>query len=189
MLCSGCQGELRTVGFKGIAMYECSRCKARWIEGDEFRVIKKSTDHEVAWLDMDPYLKSPAPAPGAPSKGRICPRCLIRMVPFNYIKSNASVDKCPECKGAWLSAGDFAEVMRQSSGWIMKRMPQKTMILCYAVSIVLFALVTAGIIFFKKNVGSGETAAPVPGAYNPARELADMKWKNEMAEDMLFKNR
>ena len=111
MQCPDCQNNLQPVNCKGIMIDECVRCKGKWFDRDELRRAKDKTDEDLRWLDFDPFGKD-AEQLSVASEGGICPKCSSKTSSLRYMDSKVVIDKCLNCKGVWLSPGEFAKVIR-----------------------------------------------------------------------------
>jgi Zn-finger nucleic acid-binding protein len=110
MDCPDCHTPLRQTDCHGVRVDECPTCLGRWFDRDELRRAKDSTDHDLRWLDFDPFAADPGDSP-ATAKGRLCPRCAVKMGAIAYENSGVSIDKCTNCHGVWLDHDEFEKIV------------------------------------------------------------------------------
>ena len=110
MKCPDCNNALRIEVLKGIDIYECSICTGKWFDRKELISAVNKVDNNLGWLDFDPFGKDTDELSVA-SQGKQCPVCLKQMQSLNYLQSKIVIDKCPCCKGVWLSHGEFVKII------------------------------------------------------------------------------
>ena len=111
MQCPDCKSDLKTIECKGIMIDECVKCHGKWFDRDELRKVKDNTDKDLRWLDFDPFGKDAEKLTVA-SEGRICPKCLKQMDSLKYMDSEVVIDKCNQCEGIWLEAGELMKIIK-----------------------------------------------------------------------------
>jgi Zn-finger nucleic acid-binding protein len=89
----------------------CEHCRGMWIAGETMRILLQ----ELGEL--------PVFASRRNSAEFSCPDCRIEMKGFEW--DGAQMEFCPDCGGAWLSAGDWGELdwraQELKGGWAAKR--------------------------------------------------------------------
>lgn len=111
MVCPDCQHELQAMDCKGVQIQECAACKGKWFERDQLQKAEASADDTLRWLDFDPFGQD-AEALSVAAKGKVCPRCSGAMASLQYMQSSIVIDKCAQCHGVWLEAGELKKIIR-----------------------------------------------------------------------------
>ena len=111
MQCPDCQSLLEVVSCKGVLIHECRACKGKWFEGQELAKVRDSVDEKLRWLDFDPF-GGGLPHLVVEADGKECPKCRRKMESLRYRNSRIVVDKCSDCKGVWLAAGELVGIIR-----------------------------------------------------------------------------
>jgi len=105
--CPRCNIPLTVEEHGDIVMEHCPRCGGYWMQPDDFKAV----------LDL---IRLPVNGPAVRTgidltdvrEDAACPRCAVRMKPFNYAgDSGIILEKCPSCGGLWLDTGDFERVL------------------------------------------------------------------------------
>lgn len=109
MKCPRCQTELQTRPTDGIEIDECSSCQGIWFDNDELRRVKDQTDNDLNWMDFELWKHEDRFRIAA--KPIDCPKCKVAMVAIDYDETGVEIDFCPECRGAWLDAGEFEKII------------------------------------------------------------------------------
>lgn len=108
--CPKCGGELHPFEIEGAGLDLCEACGGRWFDDDELIHFLKA-QAGVKDLEVGSSRKKPA--------GAACPRCASRMEEMDFeLASDLAkaagqdlwVDRCPNCGGIWLDAGEFDKV-------------------------------------------------------------------------------
>ena len=111
MNCAECQTPLQSTDFKGIVIYECSKCQGRWFARDELKKAKDHTDEDLSWIDFDPF-SDEADKYTVQSEHKECPKCLVPMASLTYEKSRVIIDRCMNCHGIWLHRDEFPKIIK-----------------------------------------------------------------------------
>ena len=124
MKCPDCQNELKIIDLKGVKIDECVKCRGKWFERNELRLVKDRQDDYLRWLDFDPFGKD-AEKLSIPSDGKKCPKCLKQMNSLTYQQSKILIDKCSTCEGIWLNHGELVKIIRYLENVILTQPVQK----------------------------------------------------------------
>jgi len=117
MKCPACTQTLKPKAVFGVRLDECPDCCGLWFDDGELMkllpVLKAS--RSAPDLDLDVIHKKPAPR--HENAQRHCPRCGTIMLNYNYCyNSNVLLDRCADCRGIWMDAGELMEVIRYAKG-------------------------------------------------------------------------
>ena len=111
MNCPDCQKELGEIPFRDMVLHGCAGCKGRWFDRAELSKAKNNADEDLRWLDFDPFGQE-AGAQALDTEGKVCPQCSTTMSSVNYGKSDVVIEKCAQCQGVWVHAGEFEKIIR-----------------------------------------------------------------------------
>ena len=121
MRCPHCRSTLRPLQYEGIEIETCPSCKGEWVDAKELghivrtrevrfdehqrRAIAESTTITGVKLnDVDRDLH--------------CPKCDGTTDSVNYGgDTGIIIDKCTECGGIWLDAGELEKIQKVVEGW------------------------------------------------------------------------
>jgi Zn-finger nucleic acid-binding protein len=105
--CPRCHTALSPQQEGDITLENCERCHGQWLEPDDLKAIIEAT----VFLEMGPGVRTGIDLTDV-QEDAPCPRCGVLMQPFNYAgDSGVILDKCPNCGGLWLDAGDLERVL------------------------------------------------------------------------------
>jgi Zn-finger nucleic acid-binding protein len=118
--CPRCRTPLAAVEYEGIAVDTCRQCGGEWMGADELRDIIDI--RERRWDPKDLEALKRASLRGVPidavREDLPCPECGRAMEAFNYGgDSGIILDKCRECGGIWLDAGELEKVQMVVEAW------------------------------------------------------------------------
>ncbi|MEQ8973125.1 MAG: zf-TFIIB domain-containing protein [Coleofasciculus sp. C1-SOL-03] len=111
-VCPKCGANLESITHGGIEVDRCCNCKGIWFDSLEAEKLKRIKDSEH--LDI-----------GDPETGHqfdqidddvSCPRCgatMFRMIDLD--RYSIWYEKCPQCHGVWLDAGEFKKFKQNFS--------------------------------------------------------------------------
>ncbi|WP_036477655.1 zf-TFIIB domain-containing protein [Myxosarcina sp. GI1] len=107
--CPRCNGLLKTVIYHNVEVDRCARCHGIWFDSLEAETLKTIAGSEI--LDIGSVNYS---APNDLTSIDIrCPRCEETMIQIVDIdKERLWYEKCPDCQGIWLYAGEFTQFKR-----------------------------------------------------------------------------
>jgi Zn-finger nucleic acid-binding protein len=106
MQCPKCTGAMEQVAFDTVTVDRCTQCAGIWFDAGELKVLQSAKGAEK--LDT-----------GTVAEGRKqnqitrinCPRCNVEMKEtVDTDQHHIHLETCPQCKGAWLDAGEFADL-------------------------------------------------------------------------------
>ncbi len=109
MNCPRCQLELVPGDVQGVEVARCRDCGGIWFDEEGFRAAKELADPSVAWLEVDLWKEHERFALG--SRKEACPQCDGTMAALRYGDTAVEIDVCPACRGIWLDAGEFENVL------------------------------------------------------------------------------
>jgi Zn-finger nucleic acid-binding protein len=106
--CPRCRGTLQEEDSQGVRIDVCQSCKGIWLDGSELQTLLRGIRGDVS--------QGPPPEITVPetSGNMHCPRCTVKLVAFEYAgDSSIELDRCPECAGLWLDAGERETIERK----------------------------------------------------------------------------
>ena len=108
--CPRCDTAMAVAADGWVLVDHCESCKGQFFDSSEFERVRKIDDRESAWFEkhLDPH-----PHDGEQGKALRCPGCGKGMETFAVGEGEGRVvlDRCPECCGLWLDAGE-ADALR-----------------------------------------------------------------------------
>jgi Zn-finger nucleic acid-binding protein len=102
--CPKCGNDLETITYQDITIDRCCRCAGIWfdfLEVELLKILPGSESLDLGNPDLDSHLNRM-------QKPIKCPRCkcnMTRMVDIDQY--TIWYEKCPQCHGVWLDAGEF----------------------------------------------------------------------------------
>ena len=116
--CPKCNGTLVQVVHKEIEVDRCSHCGGIWFDDLELDQLKTIEGSEI--------LDTGNPEIGCQfdriEKDIDCPRCKIKMMRMLDIDEYSIwYEKCPECHGIWLDAGEFKKFKHNFQPSLLER--------------------------------------------------------------------
>ncbi len=111
MDCPKCDGSLGEQTFGGVSVDRCDKCHGIWFDANEVRAL---VAHAQARPDDVPKTKTSAVAEALDAALGTCPRCgesLLRVESLAI--ESLHYDQCMSCRGAWLDAGELAQIVKQ----------------------------------------------------------------------------
>lgn len=114
--CPKCSNPLHDFHVEGMAFDICPGCNGSWFDGDELLYYLKP---RLGCPDLSLIEKN-----ARPTQYR-CPRCLVQLGEIRFslssgmgaaVVSSLMVDRCPQCKGVWLDAGELANAIEIGRG-------------------------------------------------------------------------
>ena len=121
MRCPSCDSNLSTIDYEGVAIETCGVCGGEWLDADELghivRVREKLFNDEERRA-----IESAGKIPGVPKpdveRNIVCPHCNVATGPINYgADTGIIIDRCPECNGIWLDAGELEKIQMLVESW------------------------------------------------------------------------
>jgi Zn-finger nucleic acid-binding protein len=104
LYCPKCQSRLETVTYRGIEVDRCLNCAGIWfdnLEAEQLKAIAGSESLDIAESVQDNGIENL-------SSVVFCPRCHFKMMrKLDIDQHNVWYEKCPQCHGIWLDAGEF----------------------------------------------------------------------------------
>ncbi len=117
--CPKCNGHLKTVTYHNVEVDRCEQCHGIWFDFLEAETLKKIAGSEILDLGtVDSSLSG-----DRTSEELHCPRCQEPMIQMLDIdKERLWYEKCPNCQGIWLDAGEFNQFKQNFSpqGWLSR---------------------------------------------------------------------
>ena len=88
---------------------QCARCKGTWFQDQELRLAKDEAEPSLVWDDYEPGQHAEKFRAG-PRHLR-CPDDQTELVELDYEGSGVAIDYCTSCRGIWLDAGEFVQIV------------------------------------------------------------------------------
>jgi len=108
--CPKCRDRLETVTYANIEVDRCINCKGIWFDVFEMQELKKLEGAESIDIGSS-ETGSRYDAMGAVA----CPKCGAQLVKtLDPQQSQICYEKCPECYGVWLDAGEFTGLREEN---------------------------------------------------------------------------
>jgi Zn-finger nucleic acid-binding protein len=93
-----------------VSVDECPRCNGIWFDKDELEDAKAEIEPDLRWMDFEIWNKQARF--NINDEPLNCPRCRkSTMRAINYREPDIDVTLCAFCKGVWLNAGDFKDII------------------------------------------------------------------------------
>ncbi len=109
MDCPKCSGTLAEEKFGGVGVDRCSECHGIWFDAKEVRALVAHAQRKPDELPKS--TASPASAQ-LDAKSGTCPRCQHALHRVESLAIDGlSYDQCMTCRGAWLDAGELAQIL------------------------------------------------------------------------------
>lgn len=111
MRCPVCNSFLEAITSSyGVSIDRCPRCEGLWFDEGEFNQMKDEKDDWLRWVDIDLWDNEKK---FQIRKGRrTCPKDGVPLYRVGYNESAVDVDVCNICRGMWLDAGEFGELLQ-----------------------------------------------------------------------------
>ncbi len=107
--CPKCNGSLKTVTYHKVEVDRCERCQGIWFDSLEAETLKTIAGSEILDIGSVDYTATNQQS----SIDIQCPRCQETMIQIVDIdKERLWYEKCPDCQGIWLDAGEFIQFKR-----------------------------------------------------------------------------
>lgn len=108
--CPKCGGSLTPVTYQGVEIDRCQQCGGMWFDSLEAETLKRLSGSEV--LDKGNIASTSSQGDRHESE-IVCPRCQEPMMGMLDIdKYSIWYEKCLNCEGVWLDAGEFKQFKR-----------------------------------------------------------------------------
>ncbi len=112
MSCPRCSAALRAATARGVRYRRCPKCGGSWFAGDKLRVLKDTAaGGDYRWIEIDLWQDRDKFRAGKQEK-LVCPKDRQTMVTVRYGDSDVRVDTCPDCRGVWLDAKEYAKIVK-----------------------------------------------------------------------------
>lgn len=111
--CPRCEQPLYTVDYEGVEIDACRQCGGEWLDAGELRqLIEVSEPGGEAEVAAARRARMPGVVLDRVRENLLCPVCRRPMTAFNYGgDSGIILDKCEQCGGIWLDAGELHKVL------------------------------------------------------------------------------
>jgi Zn-finger nucleic acid-binding protein len=107
--CPKCNGRLEPVVYQGIEIDRCQQCGGIWFDSQEVEALTKVKGPDI----LDIGQTETAAHYNLTEKEIHCPRCRTQMIRMLDIDEyNLWYEKCLNCGGIWLDAGEFKQFKR-----------------------------------------------------------------------------
>jgi Zn-finger nucleic acid-binding protein len=112
MNCPQCEKPMTKKSRRDVTIDACLQCRGFWFESGEIDDLKDQLDSpQLRWTDFDLWRQKAEFEVAHDSLQ--CPRCPdIALTIMTDKGTETSVRFCPRCKGSWMTAGDFAGIVR-----------------------------------------------------------------------------
>lgn len=110
-----------TATYEGIQIETCPGCQGEWLDDAELRHVTRAREER-----FDPQ-ECRAVTEATKIKGVVladvdrdlaCPKCGGQTDPINYGgNTGVIIDRCTECHGIWLDAGELEKIQMLVEGW------------------------------------------------------------------------
>ncbi|MDP7033341.1 MAG: zf-TFIIB domain-containing protein [Planctomycetota bacterium] len=122
MNCPHCQNTLTQEDYEGVEIDRCTACEGIYLDDGELKHIndareKTFSPEEISAVDG---IQKQVQAHSEEAVGSIqCPKCTdSQMNRQNYAgQTGIVIDRCPNCKGLWLDAGEVEKIQIMVEGW------------------------------------------------------------------------
>jgi Zn-finger nucleic acid-binding protein len=125
LLCPRCVQGLTEEKVGGVSIDTCGICGGHWYDAGELTQMRKERDalspeQRKAIRRLEPQRGQPleeVPLERAQLRD-LCPRCGVKLEPIHYAySSKIIIDRCSECEGVWLDAGELDQIDRLVGTW------------------------------------------------------------------------
>jgi Zn-finger nucleic acid-binding protein len=110
MNCPECNVQFRKYSIADDQINECPVCRGLWFEKGQLDAVKDEVMPEMGWVDID-SLKEQFEFK-AWTDVLFCPKChTTSLTKIQDHKTNTEFCICTQCKGTWLSSGQFLNLI------------------------------------------------------------------------------
>lgn len=110
MECPECSVKMNESPIGEDIINECPQCRGLWFDKGELGSVKDEVLPEMSWLDIDTWKKNTDFK--ATTDILHCPKCpKIALTTIEDQTSATEIRFCTNCKGAWLSTGQFLSLI------------------------------------------------------------------------------
>lgn len=105
MKCPNCNSQLEKKQYYDIEVDRCQKCQGMWFDFKELDSLEDKTlenDEVKGTLVWDKKLSS-----------KKCPKCIKKMMEFNYRLNDIKLDYCQDMHGYWLDKGEEERVVSE----------------------------------------------------------------------------
>ncbi|WP_005033220.1 zf-TFIIB domain-containing protein [Holophaga foetida] len=113
--CPKCGMELLEFCYQTIRIDQCSSCDGIWLDKGELEAVERakkgmllSEELNTRWIQARERLRAATPGELAERQAlshQRCPRCHVELEEVQ--EHGVSVDRCTQCGGVWLDAGEI----------------------------------------------------------------------------------
>ncbi len=115
MDCPRCKSPLETIDlgefggeYAAVVIDNCPKCEGVWYDKGELDARDESVWTDTEALDFESRLSG--------GRRAVCPRCDVTLTPVSPVGAReVVVDRCPECYGFWLDAGELGAIQSLAS--------------------------------------------------------------------------
>ena len=115
MKCPSCNNQLREKNAGGLTLDVCyGGCGGIWFDAAELERVSVSAP---AATTLHSIWQTPS-GKAQPTQVRLCPRCPEQVLEPKWFskEKKVEIDRCPECRGIWLDAGEFTSIYEELKG-------------------------------------------------------------------------
>jgi len=111
MDCPECHQPMSSKRAGEVIIDECAQCKGIWFDHHELDEVKDRLYPDIRWMKCEPWERGGVFHVGK-NRTLKCPRCEdIHLYVFYREESDVTLQLCPQCKGMWLGAVDFNNII------------------------------------------------------------------------------
>jgi Zn-finger nucleic acid-binding protein len=110
MQCPQCHQQMKKSTINNITIDECLACKGMWFDRGELDQVKDEVLPDLGWLEIDTWQQQANLL--AKGSRQLCPKCHnTTLTTVMDQQSQTMIDMCAQCKGTWLPAGQFLNLI------------------------------------------------------------------------------
>jgi Zn-finger nucleic acid-binding protein len=110
MKCPQCEEQMKQSNIAEITINECPGCRGLWFDHGELDALKDEVLPDMGWLDIDTWQEQTEFK--ARKDPNFCPKCRdVALTTVQDKQSTTEISICTYCKGTWLSAGQFLNLI------------------------------------------------------------------------------
>ena len=122
MNCPNCQHSLTQEDYEGVEIDRCTHCQGVYLDDGELKHINEAREKTFSSEDIAAVngIQSKIQANEEEMAGQIqCPKCAGSTMSRRHFagQSGIVIDRCPDCKGLWLDAGEIEKIQILVEGW------------------------------------------------------------------------
>lgn len=119
MKCPVCAEPLSPYSYAAQIIDVCHTCGGAWFDPMEMGpvITELAKQEDIQGLQTKDALTSEAPKQSKTEQQKLCPRCNIPTLTFNYsYDSGIFLNRCPSCEGIWVDPGELRRLAQYAKG-------------------------------------------------------------------------